>query len=131
MLEVDALPAVHQRQRRLTVEMEMPEIAQQPHRGPVADPGQKRIHQHDTVDLGGILGGIGIGDHQPDVVADDPDARQAERGGQRMDVLRHRLLVVAPAGLAESPTPRRSGAITICVLASSAISGRHMWLVCA
>ena len=52
--------------------MEVPEVAQQPDVGPVADAGQERIHQDDALDLGGILRRIRVGDHQADVVSDDP-----------------------------------------------------------
>jgi hypothetical protein len=42
-----------------------------------------------------MLRGIGVGDHAPDIVADELHAPVAERGGERLDILRHRLLVVA------------------------------------
>ena len=71
VLEVDALAAGDQLQRRLAVEVEVPEVAQQPDALPVADAGQERVHQHDPLDLGRILRGVGVGDHQADVVADD------------------------------------------------------------
>ncbi len=99
VLEVDALAAVDQLERRLAVEVEVPEVAQQPDVRPVADAGQERVHQHDAVDLGGILRGVGVGDHQPDVVTGDAHMLVAERGGERVDVLRHGLLVVALLGL--------------------------------
>ena len=35
------------------------------------------------------------------------------------------------SALVESPKPRRSGATTRCVFASSFINGRHIWLFCA
>ena len=95
MLEIDAFAALDQRQRRLAVEVEMPEVAQQPDLRPVADAGQERIHQRDAADVRRILGGIGIGDHQPDVVAGDADIPQAKRHGKRVDVRGHGLLVVA------------------------------------
>ena len=53
----------------------------------------------------GILRGVGVGDHQADVVAGDPGGLQLERLRQRVDVLRHRLLVVAAlrlGGVAEA-----------------------------
>ena len=131
MLEVDAFAAVHQRQRRLAVKMEMPEIAHQPNIAPVPDARQERVHQRDAVDLARILRRIGVGDHQPDVVPDNPDALEAQLLHERVDVLRHLRLGVAAAGVDDSPAPRKSGAITVCVLASSGISGRHMWLVSA
>ena len=47
--------------------------------GGIADARQERIHQRDALDLGRILRGVGVGDHQADVVADDADALEAER----------------------------------------------------
>jgi hypothetical protein len=98
MFEVDSLAAGDQLERRFAIEVEMPEVAQQPDFGPVSDAGQKRIHQHDAVDLGGILRGISVSDHQPDIVASDAHALMSKRGGESMDVLRHCLLVVASSG---------------------------------
>ena len=92
MLEVDALPTVDERQRRLAVEVEMPQVPQQPDACPIAHAGKKRVHQHDAVDFGRILGGIGVGHHQPDIVADNADRLRAQRGRQGVDVLAMRLL---------------------------------------
>ena len=79
MLEIDPLAAGDELERSLAVEMEMPQVAQQPDLGPVADARQERIHQRDAIDLGRILRGIGIGDHQPDIVAGDPHPLVAKR----------------------------------------------------
>ena len=49
----------------------MPEVPEKPDRLPIAHTGQKRVHQHDAVDLGRVLGGVGVGHHQADVMADD------------------------------------------------------------
>jgi hypothetical protein len=95
MLEVDALASGDEFQRRLAVEVEVPLVAQQPYRLPVADAGQERVHQHDAFDLVRILRRVRIRDHQADVVADDLHLRKAELVHERMDVLRQRLLVVA------------------------------------
>ena len=98
MIEIDPLAAGDQRQRRLAEEMEMPEIAQQEDVIPFADAGQEGFHQHETIDLGGILRRIGIGDHQPDIVADQANAIVFEVLDQRMNVPRHRRLGVAVRG---------------------------------
>ena len=50
--KIDPLASGDERQRRLAVEVEVPEVAQQPDVLPVADAGQERVHQHDAVDLG-------------------------------------------------------------------------------
>ena len=95
MLKVNPFAPRDQRQRRRAVEMEMPEIAQQEDAVPVADTGQECFHQHQPIDLAGVLRRIGIGHHQPDIVADQPDAVVFEVFHQRVDVPRHRRLGVA------------------------------------
>jgi len=40
-------------------------------------PGRNAFHQHDALHLRRILGGIRIGDHQPDIVAHDREAADA------------------------------------------------------
>ena len=64
----------------------MPEVSQQPDPGPLAHSGQKGVHQSDAVHFVRILGGIGIGDHQSNIVADDY-LLVAQRSDQRVDVL--------------------------------------------
>ena len=98
MLEINPLAPCHQRQRRLAVEMEMPEIAQQKDAVPVAHAGQERLHQHQPIDLVRVLRRVAIGHHQPDAVTDQPDAVVVEAFHQRVDVLRHCRLGVSPAG---------------------------------
>src|SRR5438093_10439735 len=95
VLEIDALPAFHQRQRHLAMKVEVPQIAQEPHVLPIADAWQQGVQQDDPLRSLRELGGIGIRHHQPDVVADDADAIELQRSCQLMDVDRHRLLVVA------------------------------------
>src|SRR3546814_5331720 len=46
-----SLAAMHQRQRRLAVEMEMPQVAQQPDLGPVADAGRSEEHTSELQSL--------------------------------------------------------------------------------
>ena len=43
-------------------------------------------------------GGVGVGDHGADVVARDAEAGQPQVFGERLDVVRHGPLVVAPVG---------------------------------
>jgi hypothetical protein len=110
MLKVNPFAPRDQRQRRLAVEMEMPEIAQQEDAVPVADTGQERFHQHQPIDLAGVLRRIGVGHHQPDIVADQPDAAVFEIFHQRVDVPRHRRLGVTIRGrcaFAEAAQVRR------------------------
>ena len=116
MIEIDPLAAGDQRQRRLAVEVEMPEIAQQEDVIPFADAGQERFHQHEPIDLGGILRRIGIGDHQPDIVADQANAIVFEVLDQRMNVPRHRRLGVTVRGcrgLTEAAQIRRDHGVLV------------------
>ena len=116
MLEINPLAAGHQRQRRLAEEMEMPEIAQQKDVVPVADAGQERLHQHEPIDFGRVLRRIGIGDHQPDIVADQTDSVVFQAFHQRMDILRHRLLGVSILGrrrLTEAAQIRRDHSVFV------------------
>ena len=93
----------------LAVEVEVPEIAQQPDGLPIAHARQERIHERDALDFVRMLRRIGVRDHEADVVADNPHALVAERRGERMDVLRHRLLVVATRGLCRLAEPAQIG----------------------
>ena len=95
MLEINAFAAVYQRERRLAVKMEMPEIAHQPHVAPVSDARQEGVHQRNPVHLARILRRIGVGDHQPDIVPDNPNVLVAQFAHERVYVLRHFGLGVA------------------------------------
>jgi hypothetical protein len=72
-------------------------------------PGRKGVHEHHA--LGGLreLRGVGVGDHQPDVVADDAHAIEPEGRGQLVDVHRHVLLVIAGRRLGRSAGPAQVG----------------------
>src|SRR5258708_10135680 len=78
--------------------MEMPEVAHPPNVLPSSDARQERIHQNVLADLGWILGRIGIGHHQADVVPDDPHVIKAELVHKLPNVLCYGLLVVATMG---------------------------------
>jgi hypothetical protein len=109
MLEIDALAALDQREGCLSVEVEMPKVPEEPDALPIAHAGQKRVHQGNPVDIGRMLGGVGIGDHQPDVMTHDRDAPVPERCGEGVDVLRHRLLVVTRVRLGRFPEASQVG----------------------
>ncbi len=90
--------------------MEMPEIAQQKDVVPLPDAGQERFHQHQPIDLVRVLRRIGIGHHQPDVVADEADPVVFQALHQRVDVLRHGRLgvsILRCGRLAEAAQVRR------------------------
>jgi hypothetical protein len=77
VLEVDALAALDEGQRRLAVEVEVPEVLQQEEVRRIAHTRNEGVQQRDAIDLGRILGGIRVGYHQADVVtghASLPDA---------------------------------------------------------
>src|SRR6266567_7284619 len=78
MFEVNPLATFDQRQGHFAVEVEMPQVAHQPDILPIADAGQKGIHQDHA--LGGLwkLRGVGVGHHQSDVVADDAYAIESQ-----------------------------------------------------
>src|SRR6266851_529437 len=95
MFEVDALAAVDQRQRRLAVKMEMPEISHQPYVAPVSYSWQKGVHQHNAIHLARILRCISVRNHQPDVVPYNPNVSITKFEHEGMNVLRHFGLGVA------------------------------------
>jgi hypothetical protein len=103
VLEVDALSPLDEGERRLAVEVEVPEVAQQPYVLPVADARQERVHEHDLVDLVAILRRVGVGHHQTDVVSHERDLPVAQPAHEAVDVPRQGLLVVAARGSGRSP----------------------------
>ncbi len=59
---------------------------------------------------------IGVGDHQPDIVTDQPDAVVFETLQQRVDVLRHRRLGIAVwrrGGFTEAAQVRRDHGVLV------------------
>ena len=64
---------------------------------PRADPRQRRIDQHETLDPLGMLGGKGEAHHVADVVRDEIDLLDPERGKHARHVASLGLLV-EPAG---------------------------------
>lgn len=96
-------------QRRRAVKVKMPEVPEEPDVHPIAHPGKKGVHQCDPVHFGGILSGVGVGDHQPDIVAYNPDALVPEQCREGVDVLRHRLLVVTALRLGRLPEAAQIG----------------------
>lgn len=97
MLKVNAFATLDEREGRLPVKVKMPEVTHQPNVTPVPDAGQKGVHQCDPLDLSGILRGIRVRDHQPDIVSDDPKMVVAKFSHERMNVLREFCLGV-PSG---------------------------------
>src|SRR5207253_9649717 len=77
------------------------------------------VHQHDSIDFVGVLRGIGVSDHQSNVVTNDDLMLIAKRLGQGMNILVHRLLVVTRhrlGRLAEAAQVRRDHCMTLCQL---------------
>jgi hypothetical protein len=75
--------------------VKVPKVSQEPHALPIANAREKSIHQDNPNYFGRVLRGVSVGDHQSDVVTDNSRAPKSERRCEGMNVLRHRLLVVA------------------------------------
>src|SRR5947209_17910341 len=95
MLEIDAFATVYERERRLAVEMEMPKIPHQPYVAPVSYAWQEGVHQNNLIHLARILRRVGVGNHQPNIVSDNPNVFVTKFAHERVDVLRHFGLGVA------------------------------------
>ena len=87
----------------------MPEIPQQPDGRPIADAGEEGVHQRDPGHLGRVLRGVGIGDHQPDIMSYDADTLVPEGRGEGANILRHGLLVVTACRLRGIPEAAQIG----------------------
>jgi len=72
------------------------------------------------------LGGVGIGDHQADVVTDDASFFDAERLGERVDAGGGGFHVETVGGNAGIADAGRSGAITVNFSARRGMMGRHI-----
>ena len=92
VLEVDALATINERQWRLAVKMEMPEIPEQPDARPIADTRKKSVHQRNPLHFTRELCGVSISDHQADIVPRNADALVPKGRRESVNVLRHRLL---------------------------------------
>ena len=68
MLEVDPFAAGHELERHFAVKVEMPQVTQQPDGFPIADAREERVHQDESIDFRRVLRGVGVRDHQSDVV---------------------------------------------------------------
>ena len=113
MLEIDPFAAIHQLERRLAVEVEVPQVAQQPDLGPVADAGQECVHQRRCARLR-----RDIARHRrrrPSARCRDRRCATfliAERLRRAREYPAPSSSCRSPVGLGGSPNPRRSGAIT-------------------
>jgi len=63
----------------------MPDAGVVVHILPSGHAGKKRVHYHQFLRLGRKLCGVSVGDHQPDVVADDPRSLDTQRFRERVD----------------------------------------------
>lgn len=82
VLEVGPLTSLHEGLGRRTVEAEVPDAGVVVDRPPSRDAREERVHQHELLDLGRELRGVRVGDHQPDVVADDARSLDAQGPGE-------------------------------------------------
>src|SRR5712664_4140197 len=104
----------------------MPEAWVVVDRFPLTYAGEKCIHHNKLFHFGRELRGVGIGDHEADVVPNHPGFLDAERPGKRMNADRRSLHVQTVRGDLESPMPGRSGAMTVNLSPSSGRMGVHM-----
>ena len=84
MLEVGPLTTANKGFRRGPVEAEVPDRRIVVDRLPAFDAGQKRVHEHQPVDVVWELRGVRVGDHQSDVVSDDGRLVHTEAFHERM-----------------------------------------------
>src|SRR5215475_14285976 len=108
MLEESPLTTLDQIQSNRTVyEMEMPERRRRIHLVPdVSNARNRRLEQREFLHLTWILSGVGISDHQADVVADKVNSCIAKATQELMNIGRNGLLIVMavrPGGVAEAP----------------------------
>jgi len=82
---VDAFPSLNQGFRCGAVETEMPDAGIVVDVFPAGDAGEKGVHDNELFDFGWELGGVGIGDHQANVVTDDAGFFDAERFGESVN----------------------------------------------
>src|SRR5262249_15522055 len=85
VLEVHSLTTANERLRRWTVEPEVPDGGIVVDRLPAFHARQKRVHEHELVDVVRELRGVGVRDHQPDVVTDDGRLPESQLLDQRVD----------------------------------------------
>src|ERR1700730_14691476 len=79
IIEVDPLAALDQGFGSWPVEAEMPNSGVIVDGLPTTDAWQERVHQNELSHFRGELSGIGVGDHQADVVPDDFSLLYAQR----------------------------------------------------
>jgi hypothetical protein len=85
VLEVDALAAVHQCFRYGAVEAEVPHAGVVVVGLPTGYAWKKCVHQHELFGLGRELRGVGVGDHESDIVPYDGRLLYIERLCEVMD----------------------------------------------
>ncbi len=97
-VEIDALAALHETLFLRTPEGEVPELVVFYDVVPGGDARQRSVHDDQTLDLIGVERGVGVSDHDADVVRDDKGAVKAEGGDDSANVGGLCLLVVAAGG---------------------------------
>lgn len=97
-VEVDALAALYEAVFVGTPEGEVPEPVVFDDVVPGRDAGEGRVHDDEAVDLVGVEGGIGVGDHDADVMRDDEGVVEAEGGDDGANVGCLSFFVAAAGG---------------------------------
>src|SRR3954471_10537821 len=103
VLQVNAFAAFDQGQRDVPIKMKVPKVAHEPDAFPIADTGQKSIHQHDAFGFLRELRGVSIRNHQSNIVTNNARAIKAERPYQIVNIHGHVLLVVTGIGFRRIP----------------------------
>ena len=85
VLEICALAALNQRFGSRTVKAEVPEVGVVVNCPPPSYAREEGIHHNQFFHLGRKLRGVGVSDHEADVVANDFCFLDTERAGQRMN----------------------------------------------
>ena len=97
-VEIDALAALDEALFVGAPEGEVPEAVVFDDVVPGGDAGEGSVHDDEALDFVGVERGVGVGDHDADVVRDDEGAVEAEGGDDGANVGGLCLLVVAAGG---------------------------------
>src|SRR5881397_3563321 len=92
---------------------------------PSRDARKESVHYHQLLNFAGKLRSIGVCNHQADIVPDDPRLGNAERLRSSWTRIAAVFMSRPSLGIAESPIPGRSGAMTVNLSVSLGIKGRH------
>src|SRR6202165_2062532 len=102
-VKVDTLPTCHQPLRIRSMEVEVPNPGILQNLAPGIDPGDRRVHNNQPLNLIGISRGVGGCNHVADGVSNNNCLVVSQRGHNGTHILGLSLLVVAVGGLGGPP----------------------------